>query len=197
MNIDVRNDRQSRQAPEQRRTTWASIAGCHMTGEGTGDRWRPQRLRLRERTSSSTTPGQSSACEDIILQERSTDLQGRILELGCGGGRLTGHLIELGGTSTGSTCPPRWSSTAASTTRRVRSASPTLRPVGLQAQSVDVVVATNNVLDILDDDERRCTARDSPRSHAGGLLWMIAQPRLPAEPQGTGRYPRAQPVRTA
>ena len=138
--------------------------------------------------------------EDIILQERSTDLQGRILELGCGGGRLTGHLIEAGGTVHGIDVSPAMVDYCREHYPAGTFSVADLRDLSaLQAQSIDVVVATNNVLDILDDDERRRVLREIRRVlMPGGLLWMSSHNRdfLP-NLKGPGDIRGRNPVRTA
>jgi SAM-dependent methyltransferase len=117
---------------------------------------------------------------------------GRVLEIGCGAGRLTGYLIELGQRVHGIDVSPMMIA-------HCREAYPAgdfsvmdLRDLsGFEEESLDVVVATNNVLDVLDDSERRRVLREIGRVlRPGGLLTMSAHNRaflpnlrLPTDPR--------------
>jgi len=138
--------------------------------------------------------------ERKILQEYRDEFQGSVLELGCGGGRLTGHLIELGGHVHGIDLSPAMVQHCREHYPAGTFSVADLRNLSaLQAQSVDVVVATNNVLDILDDDERRRVLREIRRVLTpGGLLWMSSHNRdfLP-NLKGPGDIRGRNPMRTA
>ena len=117
--------------------------------------------------------------ESLLLERYRADLSGHVLELGCGAGRLTGHLIGVGGSVHGI-------DVSSSMVAYCREHHPSgafdvadLRDLSAEpAQSLDVVVATNNVLDILEDAERRRVLREIRRIlKPGGLLWMSSHNR--------------------
>jgi SAM-dependent methyltransferase len=78
-----------------------------------------------------------------------------VLELGCGGGRITGHLLALGAKVHGLDISPAMVEYCRKTypegTFEVRD----LRDLGDVGAGYDAVVAGFNVLDVLDDAERR------------------------------------------
>jgi SAM-dependent methyltransferase len=120
-----------------------------------------------------------SAAEAIVLARYRDDLGGRVLELGCGAGRLTGYLIELGGDVLGTDI-------AAPMIEYCRQAYPDgtfrvqdLRDVAeFHGARFDAVVAANNLFDILDDaTRRRVLGAVGEALRPGGLLVMSAHNR--------------------
>jgi len=104
---------------------------------------------------------------------------GRVLEIGCGAGRLTGYLIELGQHVQGIDVSPAMIAYCRETYPGGDFSVMDLRDLsGFEKESLDVVVATNNVLDVLNDSERRRVLRDIGRVlRPGGLLTMSAHNR--------------------
>lgn len=104
---------------------------------------------------------------------------GRVLEIGCGAGRLTGYLIELGQHVQGIDVSPAMIAYCRETYPGGDFSVMDLRDLsGFEEESLDVVVATDNVLDVLDDSERRRVLRDIGRVlRPGGLLTMSAHNR--------------------
>src|SRR5581483_567018 len=99
---------------------------------------------------------------EITLLIRHRDaLAGRTLEIGCGGGRILGYLLEFGGEAHGidfsQAMVDHWP-------RRYSAAPVRAGELGelssAAAGSYDAVVAADNVLDVLDDPARREALRE-------------------------------------
>jgi SAM-dependent methyltransferase len=114
----------------------------------------------------------------ILLCHREL-FAGRVLEIGCGAGRLTGYLIELGQHVQGIDISPAMIAYCRQTYPAGDFSVRDLRHLSaFEEESLDVVVATNNVLDVLNDSERRRVLREITRVlRPGGLLTMSAHNR--------------------
>jgi len=94
--------------------------------------------------------------EVILMVRYRDDLSGRVLELGCGGGRVTGYLAEIAASTHGIDISPEMVEYCRRTYPKATFSQGDLRDVASVGRgSVDVVVAPNNVLDVLGDTERR------------------------------------------
>jgi SAM-dependent methyltransferase len=94
--------------------------------------------------------------EVVVLARHHDGLSGRLLELGCGAGRLTGYLAELAASVEAIDVSPRMVDHVRRTYPSVDSRVGDLRDLsGLGDDSYDAVVAPFSVLDVLDDPERR------------------------------------------
>ncbi len=122
---------------------------------------------------------QLRGAETALIGVHRDLLQGRVLELGCGAGRLSGHLIALGGEFHGidlssamvDYCRANYPG-GSFAARDLRDLSP------FEDASLDAVVATNNVLDVLEDAERREVLREILRIlRPGGILSMSSHNR--------------------
>jgi SAM-dependent methyltransferase len=92
----------------------------------------------------------------VFLVRYRERLGGRVLELGCGAGRLTGYLLELAQSVHGIDISPAMVAYCRETYPRGDFSVLDLRDVGqFGSGSFDAVVATYNVLDVLGDDERK------------------------------------------
>lgn len=145
--------------------------------------------------------GRTLRAPEVVLLLRYRDsLATRVLELGCGGGRLSGYLVELAQRFHGLDISPTM-------VEHCRQAYPAgtfeegdLRDLShYETDSLDVVVAPFNVLDVLDDVERRRVLTEIRRMLAnGGLLIMSSHnlafaPRIPRPTQVISK----DPIRTA
>ncbi len=117
--------------------------------------------------------------EEQLLSRYRRDLSGRVLELGCGAGRLTSHLVPIAQHLHGIDLSPRMIAHCRRTLPEADFALGDFRDVISQlATSFDVVVAPCNVLDVCDDADRRATldALHGVLSD-GGLLIMSSHNR--------------------
>ncbi len=127
-----------------------------------------------------------SPAEALLLLRYREPLAGRVLELGPGAGRLTEYLAELAMELTALEISPDM---AAACRRRVPSATVVVGDMedlsGFADASMDAVVGTCNILDVLDDPERRALLSELHRVLApGGVLLFSSHNR-----DGRGRRP--------
>jgi SAM-dependent methyltransferase len=117
--------------------------------------------------------------EAALLDRYRTSLSGRVLELGCGAGRLTGHLSEISPNVHGIDLSPEMIAYCQQTYPRASFAVGDLRELaGFQTGAYGAVVAPFNVLDVLGDAERRQVLSDTGRLLApDGVLIMSSHNR--------------------
>jgi SAM-dependent methyltransferase len=109
--------------------------------------------------------------ETVLLDRYRDALSGRVLELGCGAGRLTGYLLDLSADVRGIDVMPAMVEYCRAAYPRGDFAVADLRDIG--GGPYDAVVAAFNVLDVLDHAERRdVLARIAGVLSPGGLLVM-------------------------
>jgi SAM-dependent methyltransferase len=138
---------------------------------------------------------------EVLLMIRHRErLAGRVLELGCGAGRITGYLVALGTEVTGLDVSPRMLAECRRRYPAGRFIEGDLGDLSPFAEaSLDVVVAGYNVLDIVGDAQRRRILGEIHRILTpGGLLIMSSHNRayLPRV-RGPGYVRRADPLRIA
>ena len=132
--------------------------------------------------------------EEALFAHQAQRLRGRVLELGCGGGRLTGHLVAIGATVHGIDIAAKMVAYCERTYPLATFSRGELRDAGSWGQGPwDALVAGWALIDVLSDEER-ATFFDgrapSPRSRWTAHL-LLAQPRLRAP----HARPAAQPPR--
>jgi SAM-dependent methyltransferase len=117
--------------------------------------------------------------EAALIDRYRASLAGRVLELGCGAGRLTGHLSEISPHVHGIDLSPAMVAYCQQTYPRASFAVGDLRDLsGFQAGAYGAVVAPFNVLDVLGDAERRQVLSDIGRLMAkDGVLIMSSHNR--------------------
>jgi len=109
--------------------------------------------------------------ETLLLERHRRELSGRVLELGCGAGRLTGHLAEISREVHGVDLSPAMVDYCRRTYPNADFTVGDLRDLSAFASgSLEVVVAPFNVIDVLDDSERRRVLREIAR--------VLAEPGL-------------------
>jgi SAM-dependent methyltransferase len=112
--------------------------------------------------------------EVLLLVEHREALRGRVLELGCGGGRLSGYLVELSQDFHGLDISPLMVAHCRRLYPAGRFEVRDLRELAdYPDRGFDVVFASYNVLDVLDDAGRRRVLADiNGILAADGLLIM-------------------------
>jgi SAM-dependent methyltransferase len=117
--------------------------------------------------------------EAALLDRYRSALAGRVLELGCGAGRLTGYLSEISPHVHGIDLSPAMVAYCRQTYPRASFAVGDLRELsGFETGAYNAVVAPFNVLDVLDDADRRQVLGDIRRLLAAdGLLIMSSHNR--------------------
>jgi SAM-dependent methyltransferase len=117
--------------------------------------------------------------EAVLIDRYRSELAGRVLELGCGAGRLTGHLSEVAREVHGIDLSPAMVAHCRQTYPQATFSVGDLRDLsGFDTGAYDVVAAPFNVLDVLGDAERRQVLSDVRRLLAAdGLLIMSSHNR--------------------
>jgi SAM-dependent methyltransferase len=112
--------------------------------------------------------------EVIFLVRYREFLQGRVLELGCGAGRLTGYLLEIAESVHGIDLSQGMVDYCNSVYPQGTFSVHDLRELATLAEGpLDAVIATYNVLDVLGEAERRRVLLDIRELLApGGMLMM-------------------------
>jgi SAM-dependent methyltransferase len=138
---------------------------------------------------------------EVLLLVRFRDALGeRVLELGCGAGRLTGYLAAIAPDVLGTDVSPAMIAESRRRYPGTRFEVLDLRDLsGLADGGFDTVVAGYNLLDVLDDGERRRTLADVARVLAArGLLLMSSHNEAAAaRRRGPWRVGARNPARVA
>jgi SAM-dependent methyltransferase len=139
--------------------------------------------------------------EALLLDRFHGALTGSVLELGCGAGRLTGHLSEIAREVHGVDISPAMVAYCRGAYPRASFAVGDLRDLSVfQSGSYDAVLAPFNVIDVLDDRERGKAFGEIRRIlDAGGLFVMSShnrayQPRIGMRARVWIGSPRAEPL---
>ena len=130
--------------------------------------------------------------EVVILARYREALSGRVLEIGCGAGRILGYLLALGAEAYGIDVSPRMVEYC-----RERYPGATVMvadmadlPAALEGP-FDAIFGSYNVIDVLDDSARRALLADlHARLRPGGLLIFSSHNLAQAEARPAGVKPR-------
>ncbi|MGA7704345.1 MAG: alpha/beta fold hydrolase [Solirubrobacteraceae bacterium] len=137
--------------------------------------------------------------EALLLERYGQELSGRVLELGCGAGRLSSHLLDSAGEFRGLDISQSMIAYCRRAYPAGRFEQGDLRELSrYETASFDVVFAPFNVLDVLDDAERRRVLREIRRILAEQGLLMMSTHNLahaPHIPKPTHLGSRRNPVR--
>lgn len=125
--------------------------------------------------------------EVVLLARYREHLSGRVLEVGCGAGRILGYLVALGGEAHGVDVSPRMVEYCR---RHYPDASVLVGDMSNLPDAVDggfdAIFASYNVIDVLDDGARRELLSDlRGRLRAAGLLIFSSHNLAVAEAGGT------------
>jgi SAM-dependent methyltransferase len=119
------------------------------------------------------------AAEAVLLDRRRDVLRGRVLELGCGAGRLTGHLCELAQAVHGLELSPSMAAYCRQAYPQAVVSVGDLRDLSrFESGTFEAVFAPFNVLDVLGDGDRRLVLEQIRRLLTeDGLLLMSSHNR--------------------
>ncbi|HWF73964.1 MAG TPA: class I SAM-dependent methyltransferase [Solirubrobacteraceae bacterium] len=146
---------------------------------------------------------------EVLLLERYRDaLSGRVLEVGCGAGRVLGYLVELGGEVHGIDISPAMVAHCQAAYPQAAVRVGDLAAISASTEGkFDAVLGVDSVLDVFDDGERRRVLSDLRALLApGGLLIFSSHnlarsdgsapaPGIDAEAgPGAGGEPRLRPL---
>jgi SAM-dependent methyltransferase len=99
--------------------------------------------------------------EVVLLARYQQGLSGRVLEIGCGAGRILGYLVALGGEVHGVDTSPRMLEYCRQTYPEALLAVGDLRTLPTTVHGpFDAIVAADNLLDVVDPGERRAALGD-------------------------------------
>ena len=136
--------------------------------------------------------------EVTLLVRYRDELSGRVLELGCGAGRLTGYLAELAEEAVGLDVSPAMVDYCRQRYPRGRFELGDLRDLCQQSDEAwTVVFASFNVIDVLDDDERSRTLDEIARMLAPDGLLIFSSHNRAAAVEGPLRLHRSGPLHLA
>jgi SAM-dependent methyltransferase len=136
---------------------------------------------------------------DILLRYRE-ELSGRVLELGCGAGRVSGYLVELAREAHGLDISPRMLDYCRHTWPQGHWHEGNFNDLSMfEDGSIDALFATCNILDILTDDERgemldkihRVIAPDGLLMMSAHNLGYVPRLRTPTSVRAQLAHPRA------
>lgn len=128
--------------------------------------------------------------ESVLIERYRDALAGRVLELGCGDGRLTDHLAALGGAVLGIDISPRMVEQCRHAHPRAAFEVGDLRRVrafGVRGR-FDAVVASNAIIDALDHVEREAVLAGVAAVLHPGALFIFSSHNLAYAPRIPGPF---------
>lgn len=160
-----------------------------MVGETNSKTWTHSRF-VRHYRATELRPAEAQA-----LDRYGERFSGRVLELGCGTGRATGHLVARGARVDAVDLSPAMIAEARKRHPGVTFHLQDMADLhGFESDSYDAVMATCNVIDVFDDEQRRALIAEVGRllaedgvfvfsSHNRGHVEMLREPwQIPNHP---------------
>jgi SAM-dependent methyltransferase len=145
-------------------------------------RWANDRLWARADLLKTYASRSLHPAEAIALVRYREELTGRVIDLGCGGGRLTGYLGTLAQHTTGMDLSPVMLDYCRRRYPDAHFDLGDIRDLSAYADgSFDAVCAVGNLFDVLNDAERRRVLRDVGRMLRPGGLLLFSSHNLAAE----------------
>jgi ubiquinone/menaquinone biosynthesis C-methylase UbiE len=130
--------------------------------------------------------------EVILLVRHREDFSGRVIELGCGAGRVAGYLVELAEEAHGLDISEQMVSESARRYPKGNFVQGDIREMPMfEDDYFDAVFAGYNVIDVFDDEDRRASLREARRLLKPGGLYVFSthnraflpNVRSPAQPR--------------
>lgn len=141
-------------------------------------RWRESDL-VKPYTGSELRP-----VEAVLLQRWAEDLSGSVLEVGCGAGRVTGHLLARAGSVLAIDISPAMVAHTRAAYPAAEVIEGDLRSLGdVPGAPFGAVLALYNVIDVVGEEERRAVLAEIGRILAPGGLLILSTHNLAYAPR--------------
>ena len=129
----------------------------------------------------------------MLLIKYREAISGRVVELGCGAGRVLGYLGMISGNALGIDVSPAMVARCRTTYKEVEARVGDIAQLDLPKRSFDVVFALANVLDVFDEQARRRVLLDiGELLQPGGLLIFSSHNLDSVEPTKDSPEPRGR-----
>ncbi len=168
----------NRGASGEPRTGGEQMTSAEVQGRANTRMW-GARSRARAYTTTDLAAGEAA-----VLERFADDFGGRVLEIGCGTGRVTGHMAALSTDVRAVDISPQMLDRARPLYPAVAFARADLRELsGFPDADCDVIALWDNLIDIVGDEERATTLSELARMLRPGGLLVLDTHNLAHAPQ--------------